>query len=175
MDDVSGDVIIDVVYENHPVKGELHIVKKGEVLNRYDDKDFRYEVETLEGAEFKVYAAEDIYTADFQKDENGNRILEYASGVLVDTLVTDKDGKASIENLPLGTYRVEETKAPEGFVLNGEAQTITFAYTDQNTPIIEQTATDSFSASFFTTAIATFWRSFSNVAVCSMIGVFWSV
>ena len=46
-----------------------------------------------------------------------------------------------IENLPLGTYRVEETKAPEGFVLNGEAQTITFAYTDQNTPIIEQTAT----------------------------------
>ena len=141
MDDVSGDVIIDVVYENHPVKGELHIVKKGEVLNRYDDKDFRYEVETLEGAEFKVYAAEDIYTADFQKDENGNRILEYASGVLVDTLVTDKDGKASIENLPLGTYRVEETKAPEGFVLNGEAQTITFAYTDQNTPIIEQTAT----------------------------------
>ena len=141
MDDVSGDVIIDVVYENHPVKGGLHIVKKGEVLNRYDDKDFRYEVETLEGAEFKVYAAEDIYTADFQKDENGNRILEYASGVLVDTLVTDKDGKASIENLPLGTYRAEETKAPEGFVLNGEAQTITFAYTDQTTPIIEQTAT----------------------------------
>lgn len=140
MDDVSGDVIIDVVYENHPVKGELHIVKKGEVLNRYDDKDFRYETENLEGAEFKVYAAEDIYTADFQKDENGNRILEYASGALVETLVTDKDGKASIENLPLGTYRVEETKAPEGFVLNGEAQTITFDYADQNTPIIEQTA-----------------------------------
>lgn len=141
MDDVSGDVIINVVYENHPVKGELHIVKKGEVLNQYDDKDFRYEVEALTGAEFKVYAAEDIYTADFQKDENGNRILEYASGALVETLVTDKDGKASIENLPLGTYRVEETKAPEGFVLNGEAQTITFAYADQNTPIIEQTAT----------------------------------
>ena len=141
MDDVSGDVIIDVVYENHPVKGELHIVKKGEVLNRYDDKDFRYEVENLEGAEFKVYAAEDIYTADFQKDENGNRILEYASGVLVETLVTDKDGKALVENLPLGTYRIEETKAPEGFVLNGEAQTVIFAYAGQDTPVIEQTAT----------------------------------
>ena len=141
MDDVSGDVIIDVVYENHPVKGKLHIVKKGEVLNRYDDKDFRYEVENLEGAEFKVYAAEDIYTADFQKDESGNRILEYASGALVETLVTDKDGKVSIENLPLGTYRIEETKAPEGFVLNGEAQTITFAYAGQDTPVIEQTAT----------------------------------
>ena len=33
-----------------------------------------------------------------------------------------KDGRAEIQNLPLGTYRVEETKAPEGFVLNGEAQ-----------------------------------------------------
>ena len=140
IDDVSGDVIIDVVYENHPVKGELHIVKKGEVLNRYDDKDFWYEAENLEGAEFKVYAAADIYTADFQKDENGNRILEYASGALVDTLVTDKDGRADLQDLPLGTYRVEETKAPEGFVLNGEPQTITFVYADQNTPIIEQTA-----------------------------------
>ena len=61
MDDVSGDVIIDVVYENHPVKGGLHIVKKGEVLNRYDDKDFRYEVETLEGAEFKALATGNPY------------------------------------------------------------------------------------------------------------------
>ena len=39
-----------------------------------------YQKETLEGAVFEVYAAKDIYTADFQKDDNGNRILEYASG-----------------------------------------------------------------------------------------------
>ena len=41
--------------------------------------------------------------------------------------------------LPLGTYRVEETKAPVGFVLNAESQEITFLYKDQNTPVIEET------------------------------------
>ena len=138
IEEVSGDVVIDVVYENHPVKGELHVVKKGEVLNGYKN-DFTYETEDLEGAEFKVYAAEDIYTADFQKDGDGNRILEYASGELVETLTTDQDGKAILKNLPLGTYRVVETKAPKGYVLNGEEQTVTFSYKDQNTPVIEQT------------------------------------
>ena len=33
-----------------------------------------------------------------------------------------------------------EVTAPEGFVLNGEAQTVTFTYKDQNTPVIEQEA-----------------------------------
>ena len=125
MDGTSGDVIIEIVYENHPVKGELNIVKQGEVLNGYKD-DFTYQKETLGGAVFEVYAAEDIYTADFQKDDNGNRILEYASGELVGTVTTDKDGKAQITDLPLGTYKIVEKTAPEGFVLNEEAQTVTF-------------------------------------------------
>ena len=97
-------------------------------------------VRNLEGAVFEVYAAEDIYTADFQKDDNGNRILEYASGTLVGTVTTDKDGKAQIADLPLGTYKVVEKTAPEDFVLNEEAQTVTFSYKDQETPVIEQTA-----------------------------------
>ena len=139
MDGTSGDVIIEIVYENHPVKGELNIVKQGEVLNGFKD-DFTYQKENLEGAVFEVYAAEDIYTADFQKDDQGNRILEYASGALVGTVTTDKDGKAQIADLPLGTYKVVEKTAPEGFVLNEEAQTVTFSYKDQKTPVIEQTA-----------------------------------
>ena len=140
MDGTSGDVIIEAVYENHPVKGELTIVKKGEVLDGFKD-DFTYQTENLEGAEFEIYAAEDIYTADFQKDDNGNRILEYAAGTLVKTVTTDKDGKAVLKNLPLGSYKIVEKTAPDGFVLNGEAQTITFSYKDQETPVIEQTAT----------------------------------
>ena len=140
MDGTSGDVIIEAVYENHPVKGELTIVKKGEVLDGFKD-DFTYQTENLEGAEFSIYAAEDIYTADFQKDDNGNRILEYAAGTLVKTVTTDKDGKAVLKNLPLGSYKIVETSARTGFVLNSEAQTVTFSYKDQKTPVIEQTAT----------------------------------
>ena len=139
MDGASGDVIIEAIYENHPVKGELTIVKKGEVLDGFKD-DFTYQTENLEGAEFAIYAAEDIYTADFQKDDNGNRILEYAAGTLVKTVTTDKDGKAILKNLPLGSYKIVETFAPTGFVLNSEAQTVTFSYKDQETPVIEQIA-----------------------------------
>ena len=74
VDSVSGDVIIEVVYENHPVKGQLKIVKRAKC--RTVSKDFVYQTENLAGAVFEVYAAEDIYTADFQKDAR-NRILEY--------------------------------------------------------------------------------------------------
>ena len=139
IDSVSGDVIIEVVYENHPVKGELQIVKQGEVLDGFKN-DFIYKAERLSGAVFKVFAAEDIYTADFQKDSEGNRILEYASGELVATFTTDEKGKAELSDLPLGTYKIVESVAPDGFVLNEEAQTVTFSYMDQNTAIIEQTA-----------------------------------
>ena len=139
VDSVSGDVIIEVVYENHPVKGQLKIVKQGEVLDGFS-KDFVYQTENLAGAVFEVYAAEDIYTADFQKDAEGNRILEYAAGELVGTVTTDENGEAYLSDLPLGSYKVVEVTAPEGFVLNGEAQTVTFTYKDQETPVIEQEA-----------------------------------
>lgn len=139
IDPVSGDVIIEAVYENHPAKGELCIVKKGEVLSGYG-KDFQYEVQPLAGAVFSVTAAEDIYTADYQKDAEGNRICEYREGELVAELTTGEDGKAVFGDLPLGTYRILETKAPEGYVLNGEAQEVTFSYAGQETPVVYQTA-----------------------------------
>ncbi len=69
----------------------------------------------LKGASFHVYAAENIYTPDYQKDENGNRQLIYAKDALVTTVTTGEDGKAVADNLPLGSYYVVEKTAPEGF------------------------------------------------------------
>ena len=103
-------------------------------------KDFVYKTENLADAVFEVTAAEDIYTADFQKDTEGNRILEYAAGELVGTVTTDENGQAFLSDLPLGSYKIVEVNAPEGFVLNEEAQTVTFTYKDQETPVIEQEA-----------------------------------
>lgn len=137
MDSVSGDAIITVTYENHPVKGKLVIHKSGETLKSFK-KDFVYEKTSLEGAEFEIYAAEDIYTPDHQVDEQGKRHVIYAKDTLVKTVSTDKNGEAVIKDLPLGKYRVKETKAPSGFVLNPDSQEVSFIYKDQNTPEIEE-------------------------------------
>ena len=137
MDSVSGDAIITVTYENHPVKGKLVIHKSGETLKSFK-KDFVYEETSLEGAEFEIYAAEDIFTPDHQVDEQGNRHVIYAKDTLVKTVTTDKNGEAVIKDLPLGKYRVKETKAPSGFALNPNSQEVSFIYKDQNTPEIEE-------------------------------------
>ena len=121
MDSISNDAIITVSYENHPVKGKLVIKKAGEVLESFGE-EFKYKEASLAGAEFEIYAAETIYTADHQVDEQGNRHVEYEKDTLVATVVTDENGEASVDNLPLGKYRITETKAPEAYVLNTESQ-----------------------------------------------------
>ena len=70
------------LYSDAPAVGELTVEKKGEVLDGFKggllassyEKEFVYREGSLAGAKFKVYAAEDIYTADNQKDADGNRI-----------------------------------------------------------------------------------------------------
>ena len=85
------------------------------------------------------YAAEDIYTPDHQVDEAGNRTVIYPKDTLIQKVTTDEKGEAILNDLPLGTYRVVETKAPTGFVINSDSQEITFLYKDQNTSVVEET------------------------------------
>lgn len=139
VDGVSGDVIIEVSYEDQPVKGNLIVYKKGEMLSGFEN-DFIYKEQYLSGAEFEVRAAEDICTPDHQKDADGNRIVLYAKDTLVATITTGESGKAVAKNLPLGKYYVVETKAPEGFVLNPEPVKVALTYQDQDTPIVEAEA-----------------------------------
>ncbi len=139
VDGVSGDVIIEVSYEDQPVKGNLIVYKKGEMLSGFEN-DFIYKEQYLSGAEFEVRAAEDICTPDYQKDADGNRIVLYAKDTLVTTITTGESGKAVAKDLPLGRYYVVETKAPEGFVLNPEPVKVALTYQDQDTPIVEAEA-----------------------------------
>ena len=145
----TNDAIITVEYSDAPAVGELTVEKKGEVLDEFKggllassyEKEFVYREGSLAGAKFKVYAAEDIYTADNQKDADGNRIKYYSKGDLVTTLTTGKDGKATAKNLPLGQYRVVEVEAPYGYVLNPNEQKVTFTYVDDKTPVIKESLT----------------------------------
>ena len=143
------EAIITVEYEDKPVYGELTVVKKGEILNNYKgslfadslEKEFVYKEGNLSGAKFEVYANEDIFTADMQLDENGNRVKYYSKGDYVATLVTGADGKATPSKLPLGSYKVVEVEAPYGYVLNKEEQVVTFSYVDDKTPVIYESMT----------------------------------
>jgi len=137
IDPITGDAVIDVEYTNHPVKGQLKIYKQGEMLTGYE-KDFQYEMGGLAGAEFEVYAAENIYTADHQVDENGKRTMYFAKDALVATVTTGEDGYATVKNLPLGSYYVKEKNAPESYVLNSVPENVEFTYTDQNTAVVKK-------------------------------------
>lgn len=147
VDPDTNDVIITVEYPNNPVLGELTIIKKGEVLKDYSgglldffanskDKEFVYQEAALSEAEFELYAAEDIYTNDYQTNELGERIKYYSKGELVDTLITGEDGSTTLKDIPLGNYRIVETKAPGGYVLSKETQMVSFVYVDDKTPVI---------------------------------------
>ena len=138
------EAIITVDYKNESAKGELTVEKKGEVLDDYEggwfadseEKSFTYRMGSLAGAEFEVRAAEDIYTPDYQLDKNGNRIKIYAKGDLVTKLTTNETGKAKVGNLPLGAYNVKEIKAPYGYLLSPQEQTVFFSYVDEDTPVV---------------------------------------
>lgn len=145
----GGAEFILVEKSDKAVTGQLTVTKVGEVLDEYkgglyvnpDEKGFTYREGSLSGAKFEVYAAEDIYTADNQKNTAGNRNKHYSKGELVTTLVTGTDGKATAANLPLGKYKVVEVEAPDGFVLNPDEQVVTLVYVDDKTPVVNEALT----------------------------------
>ena len=144
----GGAEFILVEKSDKAVTGQLTVTKVGEVLDEYKgglyvnpDERFTYREGSLSGAKFEVYAAEDIYTADNQKDTAGNRNKHYSKGELVTTLVTGIDGKATATNLPLGKYKVVEVGAPDGFVLNPDEQVVTLVYVDDKTPVVNEALT----------------------------------
>ncbi len=96
--------------------GKLEIIKTGEGLIKVETKEDGtitpiYGEIGVKGAEFEIYAKEDIYIQE-------NKL--YAKDSLVKRIVTDEQGKAQLENLAIGKYYIKEVKAGEGFVLNKE-------------------------------------------------------
>lgn len=126
------------------------------------DSDFAYTLRPLAGAEYTITAAEDIYTQDRQPDANGSRTLWYAKGDVV-AVVTTGDGSADTAvfapsrtkatydflsvihdgtlgevsiTLPLGSYHVEETKPPYGYVGTADSYDVTFVWDNQLNDVV---------------------------------------
>lgn len=106
-----------------------------EVMEKEKGYKFDYEEGNMEGAEFAIHAKETIYTPDGQKDEAGNRIVKYEKDALVARMVTDKEGKAVLNNLPIGKYYVVEEKAGQNCVLDPEAKEFEIAYQGQEVAV----------------------------------------
>ena len=118
----------------------------GKELASYRDYVFNYEMRPIEGAEFEIRAAEDIYSPE----GGANAEKLYEKGELVTTLSTDaagktwtgqkdKEGTDIPEGLPLGKYTVTQITAGEGFSLskeNAEPREIEISYAGQEVPVI---------------------------------------
>ena len=98
--------------------------------------DFVYEESGVEGAAFELYAKDTIYSPDGAKDEQGNPVIRYEKDDLVATLVTDSEGKAVVNNLPLGSYYLKETVAGDHFVLNSEQKEFTLTAEDDTQAVV---------------------------------------
>ena len=99
-------------------------------------KDFVYEEMGVEGAAFELYAKDTIYSPDNAVDENGDRIIRYEKDDLVTTLITDEEGIAKVNNLPLGSYYLKETTAGEHFVLNPEQKEFTLTAENDTVAVV---------------------------------------
>lgn len=138
----NGVTIVKTEKKNTPQKGTITVEKTGEIFSNvtavgggYTDENGNdaalttiyqpeYSVSGLAGAVFEIYADEDITTPDgtarAKKDE------------LVATLKTNSKGTATSKQLYLGKYRVVETVAPYGTVINPEPHTVELTYSGQN-------------------------------------------
>lgn len=122
----DGITIIITEKKNTPQKGVINIYKSGETFSTVICKNNKYipiYLETgLNGAEFDIIADEDIITPD--------GTLRYCKNETAAHIVTT-DGYASSKALYLGKYRIEETKAGYGMVLNRNVFYAELAYAGQ--------------------------------------------
>lgn len=138
----NGVTIVKTEKKNTPQKGTITVEKTGEIFinvtavgGGYTDENGNdvalptiyqpeYSVSGLASAVFEIYADEDITTPD--------GTVRYTKDTLVDAITTGEKGTATSKQLYLGKYRVVETVAPYGTVINPEPHTVELTYSGQN-------------------------------------------
>ena len=108
---------LEISFYDEPVKGQIRLVKT--------DAETK---EQLTGAVFSVFAAEDIVTPD------GYR--HYAAEEFVEAVTVGTDGTGITGKLPLGRYKIRETKAPEGYCLDTGSYLVNLTCKDQETEVV---------------------------------------
>lgn len=127
----NGVTFVKTEEKNKPQKGTITVEKTGEIFSKVTSSGEEvviyqpeYSVSGLENAVFEIYADEDITTPD--------GTVRVKKDTLVATLKTNEKGTAKSNELYLGKYRVVETVAPNGTVLNKTVNHIELTYAGQN-------------------------------------------
>ena len=127
----SAVTVVLVEKMNMAQKGVIEINKKGEVfwsVEKFGDSYQPVYKETgLPGSVFKIFADEDIYTRD--------GTLRAAKGTLVDTIETDSSGHAASTELYLGRYKIVESQAAHGTVLDPTPMYAELTYAGQEVAV----------------------------------------
>jgi len=119
----------EVVVSNNRVRGTIHISKE----DIYTGKEAQGEA-TLEGARYGIYARENIL------DPSNDGTVLYSKGTKVKEVVTDKEGNASVSDLYLGQYYVQEIEPSEGYTLDETKYSVDLVYENQNVSLVTKTA-----------------------------------
>lgn len=119
--DQDEDFIKEVTIKNEQPTGTLMIDKTIALRENIDTSII--DTSDLSGIEFKLIAKEDIID-----NADGSKI--YSKGQEIGTYNLNKNGNLKVENLPMGTYELEETKTLDGLVLNDTKYEIKFEQED---------------------------------------------
>jgi hypothetical protein len=113
---------ITVSFKDAPIKGTIQVAKTDSSTGA-----------AVAGAEYTVKAKADIVT--------GDGTIRAHEGDTVATLATGTDGTAITGKLYLGTYIVQETKAPGGYALDTAEHEVSIAAQGQTVPVVSTAST----------------------------------
>lgn len=115
--DWGNPIVIEV--ENEPIRASLEIVKSDETTGA-----------AVAGAEYTVKAVGDVATGD-------GTVRFHAGEIVASGLVTDEGGRAFVDGLFPGLYKVYETKSPEGMALDTAEHEVEIASQGQDVAVVE--------------------------------------
>ncbi|MEG2531324.1 MAG: SpaA isopeptide-forming pilin-related protein, partial [Raoultibacter sp.] len=108
---------IEVEFPDTPIKGKVEIIKTDKL-----------DTTPVVGAVYAITATADITTPDGTVRAKKDQVMG--------SVTTDKDGKASLDGLYLGTYAATETQVPDGYALDTTPHPFVLTSEGQDVPVV---------------------------------------